>query len=133
MCFEQNLMQTDLITIIRDLEQQLRIATMQNNIDLHNQLLADTWVNTNANGTITTKPQLLALLQSHPFAFLSIDDEDVLIRVYNDAAIVTGRSTRRRANPDTSILTQVVRFTRVYTFLENRWQVVSAQATPIPD
>jgi len=126
-------MQGDLVTVIHELEQQLRSATMQNNIDLHDQLLAATWLNTNANGTITTKPQLLALLQSHPFAFLSIDDEDVLIRGYNDVAIVTGRSTRRRASSDTSITTQVVRFTRVYAYVENRWQVVSAQATPIPD
>jgi hypothetical protein len=125
-------MQHDLITIIHDLEQQLRTATMQNDIDLHNQLLADTWMNTNANGTTTTKPQLLALLQSHPFAFLSIDDEDVLIRCYDQVAIVTGRSTRRRANPDAGISSQVVRFTRVYIYLENRWQAVSAQATPIP-
>ena len=126
-------MQGDLVTVIHELEQQLRSATMQNNIDLHDQLLAATWLNTNANGTITTKPQLLALLQSHPFAFLSIDDEDVLVRGYNDVAIVTGRSTRRRASSDTSITTQVVRFTRVYAYVENRWQVVSAQATPIPD
>ena len=126
-------MQGDLVTVIHELEQQLRSATMQNNIDLHDQLLAATWLNTNANGTITTKPQLLALLQSHPFAFLSIDDEDVLIRGYNDVAIVTGRSTRRRASSDTSITTQVVRFTRVYAYVENRWQVVSAQATPIPE
>lgn len=125
-------MQHDLVAIIHDLEQQLRTATMQNDLDLHNQLLADTWVNTNANGTTTTKPQLLAILQSHPFAFLSIDDEDVLIRCYDQLAIVTGRSTRRRANPDASISSQVVRFTRVYSYLENRWQVVSAQATPIP-
>jgi len=130
---EENVMQSDLVTIIHQLEKQLRAATMQNNIDLHNQLLAATWMNTNANGTITTKPQLLALLQSHPFAFLSIDDEDVLIRGYNDVAIVTGRSTRRRASPDTSITTQVVRFTRVYAYIEKRWQVVSAQATLIPE
>jgi hypothetical protein len=126
-------MQGDLATIIHELEQQLRSATMQNNIDLHDQLLAATWMNTNANGTITTKPQLLALFQSHPFAFLSIDDEDILIRSYNDVVIVTGRSTRRRASSDTSIITQVVRFTRVYAYIENRWQVVSAQATPIPE
>ena len=126
-------MQGDLVTIIHQLEQQLRSATMQNNIELHDQLLAATWLNTNANGTITTKPQLLALLQSHPFAFLSIDDEDVLIRGYNDVAIVTGRSTRRRASSDTSIISQVVRFTRVYAYIENRWHVVSAQATPIPE
>jgi Domain of unknown function (DUF4440) len=130
---EEDVMHSELVTIIRDLEQQLRAATLQNDIELHNQLLADTWMNTNANGTITTKPELLTLLQSHPFAFLAIDDEDVLIRGYNDVAIVTGRSTRRRASADTSIITQVVRFTRVYAYREHRWQVVSAQATPIPE
>ncbi len=125
-------MQSDLVTSIQDLEQQLRTTTLQNDIDLHNQLLADTWMNTNANGTITTKSQLLTLLQSHPFAFLCIDDEDVLIQGYNNVAIVTGRSTRRRTSPDAGIITQVVRFTRVYAYLEDRWQVVSAQATLIP-
>ena len=55
-------MPSDAVTTIRDLEHQLRVATMQNDIDLHTRLLADTWPNTNANGTITTKAQLLALL-----------------------------------------------------------------------
>jgi hypothetical protein len=124
-------MQPDLVTTIQDRERQLRDATLQNNIDLHNQLLADTWLNTNANGTVTTKPQLLALLQSQPFAFLSIDDEDVQIRGYNNVAIVTGRSTRRRAGANNSVITQEVRFTRVYVYLTDQWQVVSGQATPI--
>lgn len=118
--------------IIQDLEKQLREATLHNDVDLHNQLLADTWLNTNANGTITTKAQLLDLMQSHPFAFHSIEDEDVLIRSYPGVAVVTGRSTRRRENPDTTLFTQTVRFTRVYACLDNRWQVVVAQATPTP-
>ena len=126
-------MPSDAVTTIHDLEQQLRVATMQNDIDLHTQLLADTWLNTNANGTITTKAQLLALLHSHPFNFHAINDEDVLIRSYNDVAIVTGRSTRQRASLDTSIITQTVRFTRVYVYLEKRWQIVAAQATPITE
>jgi len=126
-------MPSDVVTTIHDLEDQLRVATMQNDIDLHKHLLADTWLNTNANGTITTKAQLLALLQSHPFNFHAINDEDVLIRSYNDVAIVTGRSTRQRASPDTSIITQTVRFTRVYAYLESRWQIVAAQATPMTE
>jgi hypothetical protein len=130
-CFQEPVMFTEIEAIIQDLEQQLRTATLQNDIDLHKRLLSDTWLNTNANGTVTTKPQLLALLEKQPFAFLSIDDEDVLIRPYNAVAIVTGRSTRRRAGPDNRVISQVVRFTRVYAYLEDRWQVVSAQSTPI--
>ena len=124
-------MPADVILIIQDLEQQLRAATLQNDRAQHKQLMADSWLNTNADGTVTTKPQLLALLETHPFAFRSIDDEDVLIRSYSGVAIVTGRSTRRRAGPDGTIISQTVRFTRVYAELEQGWQVVTAQATPL--
>ncbi|MCG8351124.1 MAG: nuclear transport factor 2 family protein [Chloroflexales bacterium] len=124
-------MSNEIETIMQDLERQLRTATLQNDIDLHKRLLADTWLNTNANGTVTTKPQLLALLEKQPFAFLAIENEDVLIRHYNAVAIVTGRSTRRRAGSDQQVISQVVRFTRVYTYLEDQWQIVSAQSTPI--
>jgi hypothetical protein len=124
-------MEADTVVIIQSLEGRLRAATMQNDIEAHRELLADAWMNTNANGALTTKEQLLALLQSHPFAFLSIDDDDVMIRAYDGVAIVTGRSTRRRAGPDGGAITQSVRFTRVYAPVEGRWQVVAAQATPV--
>ena len=34
------------------------------------------------------------------------------------------RTIRQRASPDTSIITQTVRFTRVYVYLEKRWEIV---------
>jgi ketosteroid isomerase-like protein len=125
-------MEADTLAIIRQLEQRLRAATLHNDIALHQELLADTWMNTNANGTITTKTQLLHLLQSQPFAFVAIEDADVHIRTYGQCAIVTGLSMRSRAGQDGNTITQQVRFTRVYACLEERWQVVAAQATPMP-
>jgi ketosteroid isomerase-like protein len=80
---------------------------------------------------VTTKPQLLALLESSPFTFLSIEDEDVSVRIFGETAVVTGRSTRKRAGPSGEAVTQSVRFTRVYAERDGRWQVVSAQTTPI--
>ncbi len=124
-------MATNVEEAIQNLETRLRDATMSNDVDLHNQLLAETWLNTNANGSVTNKAQLLELLQSHPFEFLSIEDEDVVVRTYDRTAIVTGKSTRRRKGPEGSIVTQSVRFIRVYVHLETGWQVVAAQATPV--
>jgi hypothetical protein len=114
---------------ISQLESELREATLKNDAAATGRLLADSWINTNANGTITEKKQLLATISS--FEFISIEDEDVRIDAYDNAAIVTGRSTRKLANPDGSVLTRHVRFTRVYVNQGGNWQVVAAQATPI--
>jgi hypothetical protein len=114
---------------IRQLESELREATLKNDAEATNRFLADTWINTNANGTITEKKQLLATINS--FQFISIEDEDVRIDTYENVAIVTGGSTRKLANPDGSILSRQVRFTRVYVNQGEIWQVVAAQATPI--
>lgn len=116
---------------IRALEAEGRAAALSGDPEAHERLLAADWINVNSNGTVTTKAQLLALLRSSPFKLLSIDDEDVGVRVFGDTAVVTGRSLRKRATPSGEAATQVVRFTRVYVEKEGRWQVVSAQTTPV--
>lgn len=116
---------------IRALEAEGRAAAMSGDPEAHDRLLASDWTNINSNGTVTAKPQLLALLKSSPFKFLSIEDEDLSVRIYGETAVVTGRSTRKRAGPSGEAVTQSVRFTRVYAERDGRWQVVSAQTTPI--
>lgn len=117
--------------VIRRLEDESRVATLKNDAAVIDRLLADNWMNTNANGTVTTKAQLMALLKSGTFKIMSIENDDVLVRVYGDAAIVTGRSTSRREGEEGTAVTRQVRFTRVWAKLAGRWQVVAAQTTPI--
>ncbi len=121
---------------IFELEAQLREATLANDLVATDALLADDWLNINANGTLTTKAQLLNVLQTLPFKFLSIEDKDVQMRLFgDDIAIVTGISTRVRVGDAGQPLSQTVRFTRVWIALpesqSNLWQVVAAQATPV--
>jgi hypothetical protein len=120
---------TSVEQIISQLEGELREATLKNDAAVTGRILADSWINTNANGTIIEKKQLLATISS--FQFISIEDEEVRIDTYDNTAVVTGRSTRKLANPDGSLLTRHVRFTRVYVNQAGNWQVVAAQATPI--
>lgn len=116
---------------IMQLEKEGREAALKNDVEANDRLLADNWMNTNANGTVTTKARLMELLKSSPFKIMSIEDDDVIVRVYGDFAVVTGRSTSKRMGQDNAVVTGQVRFTRVYAKRQGRWQVVAAQSTPI--
>ena len=51
---------------IRRLEDEGRAATLKNDLAATDRLLADDWMNTNANGTVTTKAQLLENAKALP-------------------------------------------------------------------
>jgi len=116
---------------IRQLENENREATLKNDASVFERLLADDWLNTNANGTVTTKAQLMSLVKSGTFKISSLEYDDVMVRAYKDTAVVTGRSTSTRMGQDNKLIIGQVRFTRVYIKRDKGWQVVSAQSTPI--
>ena len=116
---------------ILQLEKEGREATLKNDVEANDRLLADNWININPDGSITTKARLMELLKTSPFKIMSIENDEVTVRVYGEAAVVTGRSTSKRAGQGSEIVTRQVRFTRVYARRQGRWQVVSAQNTLI--
>lgn len=119
--------------LILRLENEGRDATLKNDIEANDRLLADNWVNINPDGSVTTKATLMKLLKGSAFAIMSIDNDEVMVRVYGDdgdAAVVTGRSTTKRGQ-GSEVITRQVRFTRVYAKNKGRWQVVSAHNTLI--
>lgn len=118
--------------VIRRLESEGREATLKNDVAANDRLLADNWLNINPDGSITTKAKLLELLKDGSFKIMSIENDEVVVRVYgegDDAAVVTGQSTTKRAGPGGEVLTRQVRFTRVYVRSKGHWQVVSAHNT----
>jgi len=120
--------------IILRLESEGREATLKNDIKANDRLLADNWMNINPDGSITTKAKLLELLKDGSFRIMSIENDEVMVRVYGeggDAAVVTGRSTTKRAGQGNEVLARQVRFTRVYAKSKGRWRVVSAHNTLI--
>ena len=117
--------------LILRLEDEGREATLKNDIEANDRLLADNWMNINPDGSVTTKVKLMELLKDSSFKIMSIDNDEVMVRVYGDAAVVTGRSTTKRAGQGSEVMTRQVRFTRVYAKIKERWQVVSAHNTLI--
>ncbi|MFN2510324.1 MAG: nuclear transport factor 2 family protein [Pyrinomonadaceae bacterium] len=117
--------------LILRLENEGREATLKNDLAANDRLLADKWINVNADGSVTTKAKLLELLKAGSFTIQSIENDEVMVRVFGESAVVTGRSTTKRSGEGGEILTRQVRFTRVYAKNHGRWQVVSAQNTII--
>ena len=117
--------------VILRLENEGREATLKNDIEANNRLLADNWLNINPDGSITTKAKLLDLLKDGSFKIMSIENDEVMVRVYGEAAVVTGRSTTKRSGQGGEVVARQVRFTRVYAKSKGQWQVVSAHNTLI--
>jgi len=117
--------------IILGLESQGRDATLKNDVEANDRLLADNWMNINPDGSVTTKSKLMELLKDGSFKIMSIDVDEVVVRLFGDAAVVTGRSTTKRAGQGSEVIARQVRFTRVYAKNKGKWQVVSAQNTLI--
>jgi ketosteroid isomerase-like protein len=117
--------------LILQLESEGREATLKNDIEANERLLADNWMNVNPDGSVTTKARLMELLKDGSFKIGSIENDEVMVRVYGDAAVVTGRSTTKREGQGGEVITRQVRFTRVYAKSKGRWQVVSAHNTLI--
>ena len=95
-------------------------------------LLADDWLASGNNVATITKRQYLDELAAGTRSYGDIRHDDVVVRVYGDAAIVTGRSTGPyRINGREQ--NNVGRFTHVYVRRNGRWQMVSMQNTVVSD
>jgi len=78
-----------------------------------------------------TKNESLAFARSGAMRFQRYETSSVDVRVYGDAAIVTGRLERSRSIRGTVAIDDW-RFTKVYIRREGVWKVVAFHASPGP-
>ncbi len=112
---------------IRQVEDKRREALLRSDTAALDQILADEYFVRNQFGQIQTKAQVISALKSGELKFESIVEDDVSVRVYGDAAVVTGRATSKHEGREST----QIRFTRVYVKQRVHWQAVTYQVTPI--
>jgi ketosteroid isomerase-like protein len=107
------------------IEQQLASTWRNRDCGGWGALLADDWSVTHIDAQVITKEQALEMCRSGPPVTSSVDQ--LRVRIYGEAAIVTGRTkaTATGATPQTVTL----RLTDVFVRCEERWVVVASQAT----
>lgn len=114
---------------IAALENQWLQAEKANNLDIVAPLLADRFVNTGSDGTVTNKAQMLAEAKARKYA--SAENEDVQIKVFGDSAIALGGFNGKGTEASGKPFDEHVRWTDTWVKMPNgKWQCVASHASP---
>jgi hypothetical protein len=94
------------------------------------QLVTDDLTMTHTSGEVANKAQLMAVMRrsspDRPLPALSI--EDAKVRVYGDAAVMTGKLVETALD---GRRVWVLRFTNTYIKLKGRWRLAAGQLTTL--
>lgn len=105
-------------------------AIVTRDADAYERILADDFILTAADGTVSDKKGEIAKVRSDDLTFESGKSDDVRVKVYGNTAVVTGRFTAKGKNAGRDF-TFVERYTAVFVKQNGRWQMVAEQATEI--
>jgi len=92
--------------------------------------LADDFIGIGPLGFMLTKQEWLARHQSGDLKYESFNLDEVKVRVYNDAAVLTGRQDQSAAYRGNSIKAQL-RTTLVFVQQQGQWRLASLQLSTI--
>ncbi len=117
---------------VASLSKQTQAALVAGDTSALDAILSDDWSGIDPFGEVISKARQAKELKDGTMDFLSIDSSEVKVRVYGDAAIVTGRYQvklkirgRENATP--------VRTTESFAKQGGKWRCVSAQVTRIAE
>ena len=104
-------------------------AIQQNDADTLDRIYAPDFAYVNQYGILIPRDQVLAGFRTAKSKFLApMKHDDILIRVYGDTVVLTGRSVGT-FNFNGKISEGPRRFTNVYVKKDGRWQLVAHQST----
>lgn len=112
---------------LMQIEQRLGSTWKQGDCAGWGAMIAPEWSVIHITGETLTKAQVLEMCRKPPVPIESFAIDDVSVRVFGDAAVVTGRTTVTVGG--TSPMTVKLRFTDVFIRRSGRWQVVASHAT----
>jgi uncharacterized protein (TIGR02246 family) len=109
---------------IRSLENERSQASVRSDTATLDRILADDFSTVGTSGAVRNKAQWLADNKSGVLKAESQSFADVNVRVYGDAAVVTGLMTQKGQDKGADISGQI-RFTRVYAKRNGQWRLVA--------
>ena len=112
------------------LEQQWLQSQKTNNPELVAPLLADKIINTNVDGKVTGKGEMLATAKATKYS--SVDYEDLKVTAFGDTAIATGVFKGKETDASGKPRDVLERFTDTWVKMPSgQWQCVASHGSPI--
>jgi hypothetical protein len=117
---------------IRQMENRRFQAMLKVDGEELNRLLADDLTYTHSSGAVDTKSQLIDSLKSGERKYQVIETQDVKVRLYGSAAVITGRARLKTVSKGQESDFRV-QFTDVYAKKKGHWQMVAWQSSRLPE
>jgi ketosteroid isomerase-like protein len=110
-------------------EQTLAATWKSGDCDGWGRMLADDWSVIHITAEVMTRADALKICRQPRPAIDTFAIDQVAVRQFGDAAVVTGRTTIKSGGTDAQSLT--LRFSDFFIRRDGRWQVVASHATRI--
>jgi ketosteroid isomerase-like protein len=110
------------------LENEWADAWVKRDVAFFDRIIADDYTWTSSEGIVWTKAQDLALVKSGKDVITSWVLAEMKVRVYGDAAVVTGRSTVKETYKGEDVSGQY-RWTHTWVKRAGRWQCVAGHSS----
>lgn len=128
-CFGSAFAQNDPARVVQKLERAWLDAYEQHDEKAMNEIVADDFVITFPDGSMQTKPEVMAQIRMPRRAdspTSKFHTEDVRARVYGDTVVLTGRVISEWRRGDETVSQNRMRYTDTYVKRNGRWQVVAS-------
>lgn len=115
----------------QDTDQQFFRLLIDSDTEGLERILAEDFVLIDVmSGGVISKAMLLSIIGPDRLQFEKIESAETLIRVYGDAAVVTGR-TQMAGRVGEAPFSADSRYTHVYIDEQGQWRLVAAQGTKV--
>jgi hypothetical protein len=122
----------DDIKALRQLENDIAQAWVQRDTQTLDRILADDFTFAGAGDVLIDKEQWVAGVDYPGIRTTSAIVDDLRIRVYADAAVVTGRAVYRGRSKKSGEFVQRFRFTDTFIRRDSVWKYVASHASGLP-
>lgn len=116
---------------LQEIQQELAAAWIARDRVTIERLIAPDWKVTHVAGQRLTRPEVFRdMFESDATRIESTTVDEVEVRLFGDAAVVTGR-THARGSQSGAPFDVTLRFTDVFVCRSDQWQAVASHATLI--
>ena len=121
--------ESDDVKILLELERKMAQAWVQRDARTLEQILADNYTLAGTGDALIGKDQYVAGIANPDFRTTSAIIDDLRIRIYSDASVVTGRATYRGWSEKRGSYVRRFRFTDTFIRSGSTWKCVATHAS----